>query len=284
MDIHRYDNAQRFLEKVESCLMAHEAVNNLPLGILYRLIREGTNPDQPEPFLAVLEEKNQPVLIMVMTPPHNLIIYGIEPGRPEALEAAAAYLSTAQIEIPGVIGQRDTAERFMNIWTRKRDCTASIQMEQRIYKLEKVEAPGNGNGHLRLATMDDLSIASEWIHAFSVEALEPMNREEAHEHAKRVINRGTLYLWENEEVVSMAGCSRPTQNGYTVSLVYTPPEQRGKGYATNCVAALSQLILDEGYQFCSLYTDLANPTSNSIYMKIGYKPIEDSIVYQFNGR
>jgi predicted GNAT family acetyltransferase len=63
--------------------------------------------------------------------------------------------------------------------------------------------------------------------------------------------------------------------------VYTPPEWRGKGYASACVAALSQLCLDSGYQFCMLYTDLANPTSNSIYQKIGYQPIGESREYRF---
>ncbi len=66
-----------------------------------------------------------------------------------------------------------------------------------------------------------------------------------------------------------------------VNLVYTPPELRGKGYATNCVAALSQKLLDDGYKFCSLFTDLSNPTSNDIYSKIGYNPIADFIVYDF---
>lgn len=46
-------------------------------------------------------------------------------------------------------------------------------------------------------------------------------------------------------------------------------------YASACVAALSQLILDEGKEFCTLFTDLANPTSNHIYQQIGYRPVCD---------
>ncbi|OZU86959.1 GNAT family N-acetyltransferase, partial [Virgibacillus indicus] len=53
-----------------------------------------------------------------------------------------------------------------------------------------------------------------------------------------------------------------------------------KGYATSTVAHLSQKILDEGFQFCSLYTDSTNPTSNSIYKKIGYYEAGSSIVYK----
>jgi predicted GNAT family acetyltransferase len=67
----------------------------------------------------------------------------------------------------------------------------------------------------------------------------------------------------------------------TVSGVYTPPELRCKGYATSCVAELSRNILQSGKKFCMLYTDLANPTSNSIYMKIGYWPVCDSVQHTF---
>jgi hypothetical protein len=67
----------------------------------------------------------------------------------------------------------------------------------------------------------------------------------------------------------------------SVGPVYTPPERRGRGYATACVAALSQTILDEGWAFCTLFTDLANPTSNSIYQKIGYHPVCDFAEYRF---
>jgi predicted GNAT family acetyltransferase len=79
----------------------------------------------------------------------------------------------------------------------------------------------------------------------------------------------------------MAASSRKTPNGVVVSLVYTSKEHRGKGYASACVASLSKLLLEKGNKFCALFTDLANPTSNSIYMKMGYKPICDFDNYSF---
>jgi predicted GNAT family acetyltransferase len=79
----------------------------------------------------------------------------------------------------------------------------------------------------------------------------------------------------------MALKTRPTDKGATVGGVYTPPEFRKKGYATSCVAEISRAILQGGKQFCALYTDLANPTSNSIYIKIGYQPVCDSVEHTF---
>ena len=92
-----------------------------------------------------------------------------------------------------------------------------------------------------------------------------------------------LLLWEVEgTAVSMAGYSGPTPNGIRVAWVYTPPENRGKGFAGACVAALSQKLLDDGRKFCFLYTDLANPISNHVYQKIGYEPVTDATVYSFS--
>jgi hypothetical protein len=67
----------------------------------------------------------------------------------------------------------------------------------------------------------------------------------------------------------------------TVSAVYTPREQRQHGYASALVARLSQHLLDMGYEFVTLFTDLENPTSNAIYQKIGYHPVIDFRSYKF---
>ena len=81
--------------------------------------------------------------------------------------------------------------------------------------------------------------------------------------------------------VSMAKIGREFMGTAGVALVYTPPYFRGRGYATELVARLSQKWLDKGFARCVLYTDLANPTSNSIYQQIGYTPIADSLDIRF---
>jgi predicted GNAT family acetyltransferase len=66
-----------------------------------------------------------------------------------------------------------------------------------------------------------------------------------------------------------------------LSGVYTPPEKRKHGYAAACVHALSKHLRDRGYR-CILYTDLGNPTSNSIYRRIGYKAVAEALRYRFD--
>jgi predicted GNAT family acetyltransferase len=56
--------------------------------------------------------------------------------------------------------------------------------------------------------------------------------------------------------------------------VYTPPELRGRGYASSAVAARSRLAIQNGLR-CTLFTDLANPTSNKIYADVGYRRVAD---------
>ena len=89
-------------------------------------------------------------------------------------------------------------------------------------------------------------------------------------------------LWEDgDEPVSIAGWGGRTPNGIRIGPVYTPPDRRSRGYGSAVTAAVSASQLAGGRQFCFLYTDLANPTSNRIYMDIGYEPVCDSVDYAF---
>lgn len=88
--------------------------------------------------------------------------------------------------------------------------------------------------------------------------------------AEEEISSGALYLWEDGEPRSMAGEVAQTPHGARIGYVYTPPERRGRGYASACVAGLSQRVLASGRRSCFLYTDLSNATSNALYQRIGY--------------
>jgi predicted GNAT family acetyltransferase len=134
-----------------------------------------------------------------------------------------------------------------------------------------------------VATENDLALIVEWAVAFNQEALHKSDSLDARLEAERRVRKQMMYIWElpDGQAVTMAGKTRPISQVMSISLVYTPPPYRGRGYASNCVAALSQHLLDEGWKKCSLVTDLANPVSNSIYQKIGYRPVCDFTEYLF---
>lgn len=95
------------------------------------------------------------------------------------------------------------------------------------------------------------------------------------------IERQELFLWEDARAVSLAGVRRPTIRGSTVSMVYTSPEYRGWGYASACIASLSQRLLDSGFTYCTSFTDADNPVSNHVYKKIGYRPLCEYTKWRF---
>jgi predicted GNAT family acetyltransferase len=149
-------------------------------------------------------------------------------------------------------------------------------MNQRIYACERVLAPVYSRGRLRPAIKSDETLLVEWSGEFCPEAGIEDEIEDTKARIPSAIAKRSLYVWENDQVVSMAVVQRETAHGICVSLVYTPPPLRRRGYATSCVAALTQRMLDSGKRFCCLYSDLTNPTSNAIYQKIGYEPVCDS--------
>jgi hypothetical protein len=138
---------------------------------------------------------------------------------------------------------------------------------------------------MRRARADERDLVAEWFRAFIREALRE-DGAEAREVAEFWLTKPGrfLYVWEDGgRPVSMTGASGRTPNGIRIGAVYTPPELRGRGYASSLVAAVSQAQLDSGLRFCFLYTDLANPTSNHIYAEIGYEPVCDVDEYRFEG-
>jgi predicted GNAT family acetyltransferase len=101
--------------------------------------------------------------------------------------------------------------------------------------------------------------------------------------AERLLSDRRGWIWEIEgsEPVAMAAHAGPTPNGIRVNFVYTPEPNRGKGFASNLVAHISQHQLDAGKRFVFLHTDQFNPTSNRIYQRIGYRPVADSERWEF---
>jgi predicted GNAT family acetyltransferase len=150
----------------------------------------------------------------------------------------------------------------------------------------RVIPPPPPPGQMRLAVAADFRLLVDWLLAFTAEALPEEDNDPV--DAERAVSRWLYegfkraYLWEVDgRPVSLAGVGGRTPHGTRVGPVYTPPEHRRRGFAGALVAAASQAQLDEGLEFCFLFTDLANPTSNHVYQAIGYEPVTDIDVYVF---
>ncbi|MBN2447156.1 MAG: GNAT family N-acetyltransferase [Phycisphaerae bacterium] len=279
VEFRRIDDASEFRERALPLLMAGEAENNLLIGLTLRLAadaEEGKTAPDARPLMAVVEDGGRVSAAVLQTPPRNLIVSN---ATPRAMKFIARELHAAGYELPGVIGPDSAAESLAIAWTALTGQAVKLHMRERVYRLDQVILPPAVPGEAVQATEADKDLALRWATAFSSEALHDMD--DCRPMVESQLADGRLFFWRNPEPVSMAASVRPTPHGMAIAPVYTPPERRRKGYATALVAKLSQRQLDAGKEFCCLFADMANPTSNSIYQKIGYRALCDFMVLGF---
>ena len=282
VEIRSHNHASELISLSGTYLERHESENNLPIGLVYRLSESPHYYGSKSPLLLSILEQGKVVGVAIMTPPRRIILSKIDTEIRVAITHLVEYLRRINMRTPGVVGPSVEAQAFSDCWVEGIfGVSARVAMGLRVFEARKVVDVSLSPGRLRLACMDDHPLMTEWIANFSVEIKEPVDLESAKSHAERSIKAQELYIWDNGESVCIAKESRPTRNGTTINTVYTPPEHRNKGYATSCVWSLTQKMLTDRYSFCSLYTDLSNPTSNSIYAKIGYVPIGDALAFDF---
>lgn len=271
----RYATPRAFLDAVEPFLLQAEVENNLILGITRAIVADPLGL-MARAYFATVSGRASVCMAAFQTVPGRLAITATHDA--DAVDALCRDVHEACPEVDAVIGPDSTVAEFSRGLAMLRGMRAELHVSQRIHGLTRVESlSALPPGALRLARLEEAPCLVEWLAAFQVEIGEPAD-------ARRVVTSrmaaGQLYVWDQEGPRSMAGWSGKTPNGVRVNAVYTPPELRGRGYATATVAVLSQLLLDQGNRFCCLYTDLANPTSNAIYKRIGYQAVSDSSVYR----
>lgn len=283
-EVVRLDDATAFLAEAEPLLLADEARHNLILGIA------GTIRDAPDLYplrsLWLVRDAGEVVAAALRTPPYNLIL--AKPRSTPALAALAEAVAGDE-EIPGVVGTEPEIHEFADLWSQHSGVPGRVNMRQGVYALDQIELVPTVPGSARVATLDDRDLVLRWWIAFGDEVLHEggpgRERAEASVDHKLSDPASGILLWEDGgEPVSLAGWGGPTPNGIRIGPVYTPPELRGHGYATAVTAELSQRQLDGGRSFCFLYTDLANPTSNAIYERIGYRRVAEAAEVVFDRR
>jgi len=265
-------------------LLADEARHNLMLGITGTLLSEPAV--YPDYRLFLVEDRGEPVAAASITHPHNLVL--ADSRDPAAITELVRLVAGSGARIPGATGNRPTIEGFVAEWSRLTGQQGRAALGMGVYALRVPANVPTPAGRPRLAVPSDENSVVDWIVAFSAEALphEQASREDITAMARRRmrgVGPAAIWLWEADSgyPVAMSGHGSPTGTGIRISLVYTPPEQRGRGYATALVSAQSAWLLDNGYQFCFLFTDLANPTSNAIYERIGYERVATAASYTF---
>jgi GNAT superfamily N-acetyltransferase len=279
-----FEAAGDFLLVTGAFLKSDPVLNGLMLGVAERLVKDPRAYGGLPPYFGVVEYSGGIELAALMTPPHRLQLLSSSAECPaEGVRLLASRLHAGKRPVPGVLARRDLGECFGAAWSALTGGAFAVGIRQRVHELRRVNALPPPPGRLLAATAADLDLVLRWgreFHAecFGNDAASPDNSEKT---IRSLTDSGRLFLWHDGRPRSMAARARPVADGESISYVYTPPAERGRGYATAAVAGLASLILSEGKAFCSLYTDLANPTSNKIYRRIGFMPRADVVNVDF---
>ncbi|MGW2248981.1 GNAT family N-acetyltransferase [Kitasatospora sp. NPDC001660] len=280
-----------FRERAGGFLAAHPAENTVLLTVVQRLATAGPHVfgDRPPVFGWWSAAQGGPVGgAFLQTPPHEPRL-----GRMPADAAAelAAELASGpasdgpgSVEVHGVSGGVDAVRAFAAAWSATAGCGWSVRENLRLYRLGELTGPPRPPaGRHRRASAADRALVIRWYEEFRDEAgvLAPNIPKSVDDR----IAAGGLHLWEDGgEPVALAGNSPVIAGMSRIGPVYTPADRRGRGYASAVTAAATAHALAEGAAEVLLYTDLANPVSNSIYQQIGYRPVEDCLAVDFTAR
>jgi uncharacterized protein len=266
------DQPAEVLDAARSFLGTRPVEHNLILTLL------GARRARPEPGRYWIVEHDHAVVGVVFQSPPEFTAT-ITPMSPGAVTAVVDAILEQGVRLPAVNGEAGTAAHFAGCWAERARCPVRPDRGQRIYQLETLTLPSPLDGELRRAGPDDRELLVTWMRRFEADTERGGTPPEEHVDARLAAHE--LWLWDTDRPVSMAAHRGPVAGIGRIGPVYTPPAERRHGYAAACVGTLSQLLTGRGCR-CVLYADLANPVSNAVYQRLGYRAAVETLRYRFD--
>ena len=276
MEFKKYDDPNEFIKENENFILEKEWLNNLMAGNYKDAAVEGLNENW---LLARVTEGEQTELIMLLRKPWRLLMYSPTNNKSEELyRFAAEEIYKIDPTLEGVNAEKEISQIFAKEFCKVAGKTPKVRFEMRILVLDKIkETTLIDDVIFRKATMEDKETLLKYRRMFSEEALhETVSDEELEKKFQRHFSMGYYLLEKDGKIVATASSNRHLTKGKSIGNVYTPKEERGKGYAYNLVYRISKEFLDSGLEYCVLFTDDSNPISNHVYEKIGYERRADT--------
>lgn len=203
-----------------------------------------------------------------------------EDSDPAAAAAFADDLAAQAPRLQGVVGALPACEAFARAWRERTGRVHALRFHLRHHMLTEVAPVPPAAGAPRVAAGADCDWLVESQFAFVLEAGVPDNPERILAAIPKRVAHGDFWIWEDPAPVAFAGWTDAGDAAARIAPVYTPPAARRRGYATALVAALARALLAAGKRRLFLLTDVANPTSNAIYARVGFRPGTD--IYHFD--
>lgn len=208
-----------------------------------------------------------------------LVVSGMPVTCASAVDAVAARTDP---QPPGAIGPVREVQAHLAAHVARTGRDAAVVKRLRLFRLVTLVTPVTVPGRARRATEVDAELLARWQGEFDTEAFgrprtEPDPAAAAQLREARAAGAGYL-IWERAgEPVAYAAARRPISGMSRIGPVYTAAEQRGRGYGSAVTAAAAAWARGAGAREVVLFTDLANPTSNAIYPRIGFRPVGDGL-------
>jgi len=276
-----------FLSAAGDFLAADPVVNTVVTTTAHRLLsRRAEGIAQPDSYwwLLVTDGSGEVVGAGMRTAPFAPYPLFLLPMPDDAAVALARALHERGEEVLALNGALPVVELCAAELVRLGGGRVEVGQHTRLFELGELARPAAVPGRLTVATEDDVDLAAEWFEAFIGDADEQAGRPRgasAHEVPERAellrrLRAGRLWFWVDDtgQPVHLTGVNPPSFGVARVGPVYTPPAQRGRGWASSAVAEVCRRIQADGARVC-LFTDQANPTSNKIYTAIGFRPVVD---------
>jgi RimJ/RimL family protein N-acetyltransferase len=275
------EDLDTFLTTAGGFLRARPAANTIMLTAMELLRAKGAAAyGDVTPLFGWLAGPGRTVAAAFMhTPPYPVVLTDMTAA---AAAELAADLAGRGHQVPGVNAMPALGAAFAAAWQEHTGQPTRTGMRMRLYALDTLLPPDPPPpGTARTADATDRHLLLAWLDAFQDEA-QPAGPNESERVVNDRVAWGGLVLWEHAgRPVSLAGRNRPAAGQARVGPVYTPPDLRGRGFGGAATAAITQAALDDGAEGVVLFTDLENPTSNTLYQRLGYRPISDWTVIRF---
>jgi ribosomal protein S18 acetylase RimI-like enzyme len=272
------DDVDAFQAAAGGLLLSEPVRNTVQLSVLASLTRIGLAAyGDGVPLFGWWSAGGAVGAAVVQTPPHPMLLTDL-PGE-SAAELATA-LADHGVRLPGINGAEPDVTALGRAWQQRTGTSGHLRRRMRLYRLGGLVPPDPfPDGAARIGTESDEALVTSWFSAFAAEVGE-------HDSPGQVVRSrlasGQLMLWEDAgQPKALAGVTAVIAGVARVGPVYTPPQWRGRGYGGAVTAAISELALARGAEAVVLFTDLANPASNSLYIKLGYEARGDRVLLIF---
>lgn len=275
-----HHDAAAFLAVARAALELAPALNNLALGTALRLARGAPPAPTPEPpcFFSVHDEAGACVGGAVFGGRGTLDLAQLPTDTAGALAIAVA---REGVNLRAVIGPTAAAEAFTHAWPLLRSGHATLARRLRAFEASSVTDPARAPGHMRPATEADRALLQDWVVAFTRETALPDDHD-PRQAADAMLDQQRAWVWDDGRAVALAVLGRDLGDGVSIGPVYTPPDARGHGYASSLVAQLAARKLATRRRYCCLFTDLANPLTDRLYLRLGFVAVGDLLDLRFS--